>query len=74
MLRRKSEFWSRVDVKKALLKWTKKNWALQKTLSELGCIKVDHLLKKSGGSDQYLHFYGWVSGWCYRENLNFDLV
>ena len=31
----------------------KKVWALQKHLSE-GGIKGDHLLKKSGWSDQYL--------------------
>ena len=36
----------------------KKVWVLQKSLSE-GCIKGYHLLKKSGLSDHYLHFYGW---------------
>ena len=51
----------------------KKVWALQKYLSEW-CIKGDHLLNKSGWSDQYLHFYGWFSGWYYGENLNFGLV
>ena len=33
----------------------KKVWALHKPLSE-GCIKGDHLLKKEGLSDHYLHF------------------
>ena len=47
-----------------------KVWALQEPLSE-GCIKGDQLLKKTGWSDQYLHFY---SGLCNRWNLNFDLV
>jgi len=51
----------------------KKVWALQKPLSE-GCIKSDRLLKKSGGSDQYLHFYGWFSVWCYEGNVNFGFV
>ena len=48
----------------------KKVWALQKYLSE-GCIKGDLLLKKSGSSDQYLHFYGWLSGWYYGEISEF---
>ena len=39
----------------------KKVLALQKHLTE-GCIKGDHLLKKSGWSDQCLHFYEWFSG------------
>ena len=39
----------------------------KKPLSE-GCINGDHLLKKSGWSDQYLHFYRWFSGWCDGEN------
>ena len=51
----------------------KKVWALQKHLSEW-FIKDDLLLKKSGWSDQYLHFYGWFSGWYYGENVNFGLV
>ena len=59
--------------KKWFIKVMKMVWALQKLLSE-GCIKSDHLLKNSGWSDQYLHFYGWFSGWCDGENLNFGLV
>ena len=51
----------------------KKVWALQKHLSEW-CIKGDHLLKKSGWSDHYFHFYGWFRGWCYGENVNFGLI
>ena len=53
----------------------KKVWALQKNLSE-GGIKGDHFLKKkkTGWSDQHLNIYGWFSGWCYRENVNFGLV
>ena len=51
----------------------KKVGALQKPFSE-GCINGNHLLKKLGWSDQYLHFYGWFSGWCYGENVNFGLV
>ena len=59
--------------KKCFVKVKKKVWALQKYLSE-GCIKGDFLLKKWGWSDLYLDFYGWFSGLCYRENLNFDPV
>ena len=51
----------------------KKVWALQKYLSEW-CIKGDHLLKKLSWSDQCLHFYGWFSGWCFKENVNFGLI
>ena len=51
----------------------KKVWALQQPLSEV-CIKGDHLLKISGWSDQYLHFYGWFSGWCYKENVNLGII
>ena len=46
----------------------KKVWALQKYLSEWW-IKGDHLLNKSGWSDQYLHFYGWFSGYYYSTYL-----
>ena len=51
----------------------KKVWALQKHLSE-GGIKGDHLLKKSGWLDQYIHFYRWFSVWCYEACVNFSLV
>ena len=51
----------------------KKVLASQKPLPE-GYINGYHLLKKPGWTDQYLHFYGWLSGWCYGENLNFGLV
>ena len=47
--------------------------ALKKHLSE-GGIKGDYLLKKSGWSDLYIHFYRWFSVWCYEENVNFGLV
>ena len=49
----------------------KKNWALQKHLSD-GYINGDHLLKRSGCSDQYFHFNGWFSGW--KGNLNLGLI
>ena len=48
-------------------------WALQKPLPE-GCIKCDHLLRKSSLLDHYLYFYGWFINICYKENLNFGLV
>ena len=41
----------------------KKVLASQKPLPE-GYINGYHLLKKPGWTDQYLHFYGWFSGWC----------
>ena len=52
----------------------KKVWALQKYLSIWWWIKGVHLLNKSDCLDQYLHFYGWLSGWYYGENLNFGLL
>ena len=70
----KKSGWSDQYLKKMLYKSEeKKIWALQKYLSEW-CIEGDHLLNKSGWSDQYLHFYGWYSGWCYRENFNFGHI
>ena len=60
--------------KKCFVKVKKKKvWALQKLLSE-GCIKGDHLLKNQVLSDQYIHFYGWFSDWCYGENVNVGLT